>query len=39
MEILNIFLKIIKWKYSGPVFTSERDEGSSEQEAQSACPS
>lgn len=39
MEIVNICLKIITWKYSGSVFTSEGDEGSSEQEAQSACHS
>lgn len=38
MELVNIFLKIIQWKYSGPSFTSERGEGNSKQEAQSAGP-
>lgn len=40
MEIGNIFLKIIKCKYSGPIFTCERDKGSAKQEAYlDRCPS
>lgn len=38
METVNVFLKMIRWKYSGPNFTSERDEGSSKQKTQSAVP-